>query len=206
MPMKYVALGRTTGSNVSFDDRMRTVRSHASGGRLDRCLGLTLAPFAVGEDAPDAALMVWAPDSTAIDVGALADLDRADESWDRLVAVHEHVLMSSKEHDPSAVVRLGFISRLNGITSDEFGRHWLDEHAPLVLASGPLFDRYVVNLTIDDVAGWDGFVEQQFADRASMEEHDRQVFSDKPAIAADVRTFIGGAQQFAGRIAFQWRA
>jgi hypothetical protein len=64
----------------------------------------------------------------------------------------------------------------------------------------------VVNLVVDAGAEWDGVVEQQFANRAVLDEHDRQVFEDKPAIADDVRRFIGGAQQFVGRVVHRWEA
>jgi hypothetical protein len=47
-------------------------------------------------------------------------------------------------------------------------------------------------------------VEQQFVDQAAWNEHDRQVFEDKPAVLQDMRTFVGSAQQFAARVSSDW--
>jgi hypothetical protein len=74
---------------------------------------------------------------------------------------------------------------------------------PVVLEAGPLFDRHVVNL-IESDGDADGVVEQQFADEETCREHDRQVLEDKPAVRADIHKFVGGAEQFVGRVEYRW--
>jgi hypothetical protein len=114
--MKHLALGRTTGSHLEWDDRFRAVQSPVRGGQIIRGLGLALERHAAQANEADTALMLWAPDSAPIDSAALSDFGRPGEIWHHFLAVDEHVLMETDEYDDSAVLRLGFLSRVPGTT------------------------------------------------------------------------------------------
>jgi hypothetical protein len=204
--MKYVALAGEECSDSEWQHRFRSL-SKATDGQLSRGIGLAIeAGDQPDGDAVKAAMMAWTAGSARIEQCSLADISSSATTWASLTPVREHVLMGPPEYDDTALLRLAFLTRLDGLSASQFGRHWLDSHAPLVLASGPLFERYVVNLTEDEHAGWDGFVEQQFADEAARIEHDRQVLEDKPAVLADVRRFVGSARQFTVRVVAEWCA
>lgn len=97
----------------------------------------------------------------------------------------------------ATVSRIVLSRRLDSITREQFGEHWLTQHAPLVLSQGPGFSRYSVGPVADDGEPFDGIAEQRFDSQAQWTEHDRQVFESKPEVRADIPRFIGGGQQLA---------
>jgi len=92
-------------------------------------------------------------------------------------------------------VRLGFIVRRSGLSLQDFREHWLERHAPLVMAHTPLFDRYVSNIPPADCP-WDGIVEQWFADESTWLEHDRRILEERPEVRADIPRFVGSLRQY----------
>ena len=141
---------------------------------------------------PTGVVMVWIP--RPLPRGALAVA--ADLGWSDAVAVEEHVVSDSGR--PGGVARIGYVTRRDGITRDEFTHHWTRVHGPLVLAHDPLFERYVVNV-VAGTSPVDGIVEQHFADRATWAEHDRRILEERPAIAADIPAFLGSMHQLEAR-------
>jgi hypothetical protein len=128
--------------------------------------------------------------------------------WDRLWAVETHVRYGGAvDPDSGHIYRFAIAKRARHLDHAGFVAHYLDRHAPLVLRSRPLFDRYVVSVIeesdsdVADAAGggqWDAIAEQRFADHAQWAEHDRQLFEEKPAVRADLGRFLGGIVQFSG--------
>jgi hypothetical protein len=108
--------------------------------------------------------------------------------------VTEHVVVD--HHTPTAVARLGFIRRREGLTHQQFADHWTGVHAPLVMAHQPLFSRYVANVA-DPSSGWDGVVEQHFIDAATWAEHDRRIVAERAEVRNDITRFIDSMTQFA---------
>jgi hypothetical protein len=147
--------------------------------------------------------MAWTAAPLSAARQASADRELRSRGWSALVALDEHVLLGRASYDPRMEMRFGLVYRHPRLTRAQFGAHWLDVHAPLVLGGGPLFNRYVINLRarlggVDDGGhpGWDGLVEQQFPDRKAWNEHDRHVLESKPTVLADLRSFIAEAEQY----------
>jgi hypothetical protein len=68
-------------------------------------------------------------------------------NWSTPTAVEEHVLEDSVPYGYNdGPLRMALLYRRTDLTRHEFGRHLLTRHAPLVLASGPMFKRYTVNI------------------------------------------------------------
>lgn len=116
--------------------------------------------------------------------------------WDDPLPVVEYVQYDARRE--AAVTRLGFVRRRPGMSHEEFARHWITVHGPLVLARRPLFERYTANLPTGS-RGVDGIVEQDFRDEGTWAEHDRLTREEKPEVLADIRSFVGGMDQFAAR-------
>ena len=131
---------------------------------------------------------------------ALRDLrDQFCCSW--LWEVETHVQMGTARDggDRGGIYRLGLIRRLTSLDRDTFRRHYLQTHAPLVVQQNPLFDRYVVHIANSGPSGWDAINEQRFDSAQRWAEHDALILATRPAVRADLRRFVGGMIQFAGR-------
>jgi hypothetical protein len=205
--VKHLGLGVADGDEGAWAARFAALRERLGEHAVVRGVGVR-AEVEPGSAAPTAALLVWAPQDAHVPADALAASAPAGERWRPLLRLADDVVVDTDYVD-GAVLRLGLTRRLAGLSRAEYARHWKDVHVPLVMGAGPLFDRYVVNIVEhpgEDVDGPDGVVEQQFPDEATCREHDRQVLEDKPAVLADVRTFVGGAEQFVGRVAARWPA
>jgi hypothetical protein len=173
-------------------------------GRQVRAAGFELRPFAGAAIAPattepstrrpSGLVLVWLTDP--VDPGQVAALRAAPAGlgWTDAVVVEEHVIADDAR--PSDVTRIGFLRRRPELSRDEFARHWLTVHAPLVLAHDPLFVRYVANVPVGN-ANVDGIVEQHFPDAATWAEHDRRIVEERPAVLADVRRMLEDMEQFA---------
>jgi hypothetical protein len=108
--------------------------------------------------------------------------------------VDEHVIHD--DGNAATVVRVGFIRRHDHLSHSEFVDHWLNVHTALVMAHQPLFGRYVANV-LDPAGGWDGIVEQHFADAATWDKHDRRILTERPVVREDISRMIAGMTQFA---------
>lgn len=114
-------------------------------------------------------------------------VDRAASDW---LGTTEHVVIDRGQPAP---IKLMFLARRRpGLTVEEFQRHWLDVHAPLV-DSTPGLVRYVQCHVTPDSYGarppaWDGVAELCFADRAALGD---ALGSDSFRVQrADVERFI----------------
>jgi hypothetical protein len=160
----------------------------------DRATGYELAPpvapdLTPGADgtatAPAGLLMAWLPGAApGPEVGSI----------DALEVREENVILDTGA--PTAVARIGFLRRRPDLTHQEFADHWLRIHTRLVLEHDPLFARYVANL-LDPASGWDGVVEQHFADRETWAEHDRRIVTERPAVREDIPKMLDSMEQFA---------
>lgn len=133
----------------------------------------------------------------AVDEAELERLGRIKgiiDAW----AYDEHVIISPDTESPDAISRVAFARRREGMDHAQFVEHYLGNHVPLVIAAGPLFRRYVVRL-LDD-SEWDAIVQQEFVDIATWNEHDRQLFEEKPQVREDLGRFLGGIVQYSARI------
>ncbi len=87
------------------------------------------------------------------------------------------------------IKRSGFLRKRDDQTVEEFRRHWLETHTPLVReVARPV--RYVVNFVDRDAypdAPFDGFSELWFSRPSDME-----VFTPDSPIKRDERRFVGG--------------
>ena len=149
---------------------------------------------AQGGSAPKGMLLAWTRDPSG-GAGALAGVG------EQVSLVTERVVLACPQV-PEALwqgpIRVGLLYRAPGLSQEQFMDAYL-AHGDLVLAHGPLFAQYVINLMLDTSRGWDAVVEQWFDSAEVWAEHDRQVLQDKPAVAADVRRLIGSTRQFVGR-------
>ena len=99
----------------------------------------------------------------------------------------------------AGIYRLGLIRRLASLDHQSFRSHYLETHAPLVVEQTPLFDRYVVHIADSGQSGWDAINEQRFENVDRWAEHDALILETRPAVRADLRRFVAGMIQFAGR-------
>ncbi|HZP35423.1 MAG TPA: EthD domain-containing protein [Methylomirabilota bacterium] len=100
------------------------------------------------------------------------------------------------------IKRISLLARKEGMTREQFTRHWLEVHAPLA-RSVPGLERYVQSHILEEferadiptVPGQiDGIAELWFEDRTSME---RALASpEMAALHADGRLFIGANRTF----------
>jgi hypothetical protein len=133
---------------------------------------------------------VWIPGASFTDeLRAVA----TELGWQDATPVEEHVVHDLGLH--AGVARIGFLRRRPELSREEFARHWIDVHGPLVLAHDPLFVRYVANVVTAPDSAVDGIVEQYFPDAATWAEHDRRILEERPAVSADIQTFLGGMEQ-----------
>jgi hypothetical protein len=143
------------------------------------------------------ALRVSLTQSNAEDDARLLDRARA-AGWSSPVLMTSHVQHGTSA-DPAAaggVVRLAFMTRPAQLSRDEFVAHWLRTHAPLVVSLSPRFSRYVAHVPASPCP-WDGITEQWFDDEATWSLHDRETTEDKPAVIADIASFVGHVEQLA---------
>jgi len=88
------------------------------------------------------------------------------------------------------------VRRKAGLSPEEFHRHWLEHHGPLVAStsSGSHVIRYVQHhrslsdYSGDDDPGFDGVTEQWFASMAEYEAHIAE--PDFQTVWADVESFL----------------
>ena len=126
-----------------------------------------------------AAIAVYKSEPAALPDGAEAY--RVDERvlWDR---------------DPSDVTRISFVRRAEGLSHDEFARHWAEVHAPLARRHHPGLARYVQNVVVDkltpDAPDIDGIAELGFASLDDFRERMYDSAEGREIVAADVRQFI----------------
>jgi hypothetical protein len=98
----------------------------------------------------------------------------------------------------TGISRFGLIRKLSSISRADFEAHYHQVHIPLVMATGPLFDGYVVDFLAPGFGDqWDGVVEQFFSSAEVWEEHDRLLFDNKPQVRADMHEFVADVRQFA---------
>jgi hypothetical protein len=177
------------GSGAAWVARLVPPRQESLTRNLDQ-QGLSLGPVppthAIGLDVP----VLGAEEALGLARAVGARLG-TDWCW----TTDQHVFVESDEPLPGAVHRFAMARRMAHLDHGQFRSHYLRTHAPLVVAQGPLFDRYVVSM-IDDEQ-WDAVAEQRFADFDTWAEHDRQIFEDKPAVRADLPNFLGGVVQLA---------
>lgn len=152
----------------------------------------------------DAAVGVSPVPAVAFGAATGADDDSLEAArvlgrWSHLWEVQSHVQYDSCPPDSStALYRLGIVKRLPSLTPEAFSRHYLGTHAPLVVATRPLFTRYVVNISMSANDGWDAVNEQRFEDSETWAAHDAAILASKPEIREDLRRFVGAMVQFAG--------
>jgi hypothetical protein len=113
--------------------------------------------------------------------------------------VTPHTLLDDQERT-STVMRFCLTRGLPQYSHRQFIDHYLDVHAPLVLANNPLFLHYVINEPVRerDLHPWGAIIEQYFADTETWIEHDRRIFEEKPAVAEDIKRFLGEIVVFSG--------
>lgn len=122
-----------------------------------------------------------------------------DESTVLELPVHRHVVQAAGRELSEGVSRIGLVRRRSDLTHAEFVQHYLDNHVPLVMEHGPLFDAYSVNIVDDSECEWDAVVWQTFDSFSTWAEHDRQVMENKPEVRADLARFVGELVSFEGR-------
>ena len=91
------------------------------------------------------------------------------------------------------VTMVSFVRRADGLTHDQFVRHWTQRHAPLALKHHIGLVRYVQHV-VTDGGEIDGVAELTFASR---EDYDTRFYDDdtgKGIIREDVKKFIGKPQ------------
>jgi hypothetical protein len=88
------------------------------------------------------------------------------------------------------VLRVLLIKRADGITREQFARHWRTIHAPLALRMNPSFDHYVTNIVLDPASEWDGILQEWFADEAVFDRHDHGLVEHKRSVAEDIPLFV----------------
>ncbi|MCW2839056.1 MAG: EthD domain [Aeromicrobium sp.] len=177
------------GSGAAWVARLVPPRQESLTRNLDQqglSLGPALPTHAIGLDVPG----LGADEAVAL-TGAVGARLGTGWCW----VTEQHVFVESDAARPDAVYRFAMARRMAHLDHEQFRSHYLQTHAPLVVAQGPLFDRYVVSM-IDDEQ-WDAVAEQRFADFDTWAEHDRQIFEDKPAVRADLPNFLGGVVQLA---------
>jgi hypothetical protein len=173
----------------------------AVGGPLEADIGSPTR--ALGDPVPTVLFKLALP-------GPPRDLTPADlvARWGVIGAweVEEHVAAGPVRTTRAAVHRLGFVIRRPELDRDAFAAHWTGIHAPLVMASDPLFDHYVLHTMRGDGGPWDGIVDQRFRDVATWAEHDRRIVEERPHVRADIGRFVLRIVQVAGRDGVQVRA
>jgi len=93
------------------------------------------------------------------------------------------------------VKRVSFVQRKDGLTHEQFARHWTERHTPLARLHHPALWNYTQNVLrrafTPGGGAFDGIAELHF--RSRPDAIDRLYDSDegRAAIAADVREFIG---------------
>ncbi|WP_433502992.1 hypothetical protein ACQP04_24990 [Pseudonocardia halophobica] len=198
--VKYLALGRADGADEAWQERFDALSARL-GDSVTHGVGVRATPEE--EAAPSLGLLIWAPAAVEVPADVLAAAVPG-ESWRPFLRLDERVVRDTDYADGS-VLRLGLVRRLPELSRADFARHWMESHVPTVMVAGPLFDRYVVNI-VEGGDSIDGVVEQQFPDEATCREHDRLAMQEKPQVRADMQKFIGGAEQFVGRVAYRWKA
>ena len=88
------------------------------------------------------------------------------------------------------VLRLLFLKRADGITRQQFARHWRDIHAPLAMRHNPSFDHYVTNIVLDEASEWDGILEEWFASEDVFDRHDQGLAEHKRIVGEDIPLFV----------------
>ena len=88
------------------------------------------------------------------------------------------------------------IRRRDGMSHEEFVKHWRDVHAPLVFEHGPLIARYVQNLGDGGLSPgapeYDGFAELHFASDDDFFAHVMaESGAEENPVREDTRLFVG---------------
>jgi uncharacterized protein (TIGR02118 family) len=97
--------------------------------------------------------------------------------------------------EPTAITMVSFVRRLDGLTHEQFVRHWTEVHAPLACAHHAGLADYTQNVvrrayTPGGVA-IDGVAQLRFRTRDDFEQRFYDSEEGKKAIRADVAQFIG---------------
>ncbi len=92
------------------------------------------------------------------------------------------------------VTRVSFVQRAEGLTHEQFVRHWREQHAPLARVHHAGLADYTQNVVrrayTPGGAGVDGIAQLRFRTRADLEERFYDSDEGKAIIRADVARFI----------------
>lgn len=117
-------------------------------------------------------------------------------AWGSVVS-HTAFETPTDSRSPAPITRIAVLKRKAALSPSEFWDHWKTVHAPLVVASEPLFQRYVLNYNVDSHAQWDGIVEQAFSSVEAANEHDSRIRGEgRELVKDDISRFVMGAWNF----------
>lgn len=121
---------------------------------------------------------------------ALYDVAREVEVW----RVDPHRPITGTVPAGTAVKMVSFVRRAEGLTHEQFVRHWTEIHAPLARRHHPGLADYTQNVVRRAFTPGgeqvDGIAELRFANRADFEERFYDSDAGRAAIREDVARFI----------------